>query len=624
MITGNKRRNNNNNNNVVNMPRPSSHDSRQQQQQQEDYQRRRQQQQRDSSSFFFSRSWWKNKRQQQRRQQQNSSSSSSSSLSSLLLSSPVVVVLVIIASLDNADKQLLASSYSILERLLRLDVEQLGYFSLATNLSYALSLPFWGWWIHRLTLTTTAEKTTTTTTDTTTATTNSSTNHIATGVNNPRSRRVLSPTESDHRKSSTHDDNATRSFRSSTNNALFKLLAVACGSWGLATIGIAVTTLHWSSLLSSSSSSLSSSSPPPYYSSRISWSVQIILRSLNGMALGSIIPLSQSLLVEVTPANLRGQAFGLLSVGEKLAGAVSSSAIVHYDNTDSSSTTTTTTTTTKWQWQDVYYSLGIASIVMGSIAFSIGGGGAGWKSNGGGGASADDLYSKSKSKSKSTRMNKKKYSDLEERESSTNDEMEHLVETGEAVVVAQRRRDFSSNEYNGNDEENRVCRYEESTQKQLPLRQIVTRIVRLPAFVCLVAQGVFGGTPWDMMSYLLLLMDWRGLTKDQIVTIQFTNGLSSMLGGWVGGVMGDVAASWCDHDGRLGRRPRNHKDNNDEDNDNTSSKGRIILAMVSVVGGIPIYGLFICSNSFEWALLWSNLFHFWATWTPSGAIRPIW
>lgn len=41
--------------------------------------------------------------------------------------------------------------------------------------------------------------------------------------------------------------------------------------------------------------------------------------------------------------------------------------------------------------------------------------------------------------------------------------------------------------------------------------------------------SVFGGTPWDMMSFLLLLMDWRGFTKNQIVTIQITSGTCTML-----------------------------------------------------------------------------------------------
>ena len=59
-----------------------------------------------------------------------------------------ILILIVIASLDNADKQLLASSFPILEKLLRWDIQQLGYFSLCTNLSYALSLPLWGWLIH--------------------------------------------------------------------------------------------------------------------------------------------------------------------------------------------------------------------------------------------------------------------------------------------------------------------------------------------------------------------------------------------------------------------------------------------------------------------------------------------
>ena len=39
-----------------------------------------------------------------------------------------------------------------------------------------------------------------------------------------------------------------------------------------------------------------------------------------------------------------------------------------------------------------------------------------------------------------------------------------------------------------------------------------------------ICNSVFGGTPWDMMSFLLLLMDWRGYTNDQIAFIQITSG----------------------------------------------------------------------------------------------------
>jgi hypothetical protein len=138
-------------------------------------------------------------------------------------------------------------------------------------------------------------------------------------------------------------------------------------------------------------------------------------------------------------------------------------------------------------------------------------------------------------------------------------------------------------------------------EKQLTLRQIIHRIVQLPAFVCLVAQGVFGGTPWDMMAFLLLLMDWRGFTKEQIVSIQFTSGLTMTIGGWLGGILGDYASQRY----------------------MAGTRGRILLAFVSVVGGIPLYGLFLYATDYYWALLWINLFSIWATWAPPGALRPI-
>mmetsp|Transcript_20018 Transcript_20018/g.41453 ORF Transcript_20018/g.41453 Transcript_20018/m.41453 type:complete len:227 (-) Transcript_20018:387-1067(-) len=118
-----------------------------------------------------------------------------------------------------------------------------------------------------------------------------------------------------------------------------------------------------------------------------------------------------------------------------------------------------------------------------------------------------------------------------------------------------------------------------------------------------------------MMSFLLLLMNWRGFTKDQIVTIQITSGISSMAGGWFGGVMGDYAAR------ELFQRGGGERNNNK--GNNKGSRGRIVLALVSVVLGIPLYGLFLRSKEFGWALLWMNLFQLVATWPPSAAIRPI-
>ena len=44
-----------------------------------------------------------------------------------------IIVLIVIASLDNADKQLLSSSFPILEKVIGWNVSTLGNFSIATN-----------------------------------------------------------------------------------------------------------------------------------------------------------------------------------------------------------------------------------------------------------------------------------------------------------------------------------------------------------------------------------------------------------------------------------------------------------------------------------------------------------
>lgn len=328
-----------------------------------------------------------------------------------------VLLLIAVASLDSADKQLLAASFPILERTLHLNVKTLGYFSLFTNLSYALSLPFWGYLVHKY------------------------------GI-----RKV------------------------------YILLSIACASWGGSTICIAIV---GNSIVG-----------------------QAIMRTINGWMLGSILPLSQTLLVELVPTTMRGQAFGVMSLFEKLAGTLASSSTVYWE-----------------KWQIPYWILGLLSLC---ISFFV-------------------------------------YKNL----------------------------DPSKRFYLHSDD------HEQGKRVELTLRQIVHRIALLPAFRCLVAQGVFGGTPWDMMSFQLLLLGWRKFTKEQIVTIQLTSGLAGTLGGWVGGMLGDYAAY------------------------RYSTKGRIAIAFISIVCGIPIYGLFLYSSSYYSALFFINLFHIIASWSPSAAIRPI-
>lgn len=349
-----------------------------------------------------------------------------------------IAVLVIISSLDSADKQLLASSFPMLSTTLGLSVETLGYFSLFTNISYALSLPLWGALVH----------------------------HYGIGK-------------------------------------VHILLAAACVSWGLSTMGIAA----------------------------VGHSVagQAFFRALVGVALGSIMPLSQTLLVEMTPQEMRGRAFGLMLLCEKLAGTLAAAAVVYLD-----------------VWEIPYYVLGVASVMMGYLSWSI------------------------------------------------------LSPSRRIPVQIPSTRDYSPTFSSLTKSSLGFSKKEHPSEvPQLTLRQIIHRIVQMPAFLCMVAQGVFGGTPWDMMSFLLLLMDWRGFTKTQIVTIQFTSGLTSTVGGWFGGFLGDYMA------GRWG------------------TNGRIWLAFGSVVGGIPLYGLHLFATDYSWALLWINAFQLWGTWTQSGALRPI-
>ncbi len=342
-----------------------------------------------------------------------------------------IAVLVIISSLDAADKQMLASSFPILSETLGLDIETLGIFSFLTNGSYALSLPLWGFLVHKYGL-----------------------------------------------------------------PGVHYLLAIACCSWGLATIGIA---LFGRSIVG-----------------------QAVFRAMVGVALGSIMPLSQTLLIELVDVAMRGRAFGLTILCEKLAGTIAAAAVVYLD-----------------VWEIPYYFLGMCSIVMGYLSLTV-------------------LSPASRAKS--------------------------LVRALPSKVVTVRHDDQKK---------------EKDNEPQLTLREIIHRIVRMPAFMCMVAQGVFGGTPWDMMSFLLLLLDWRGFTKGQIVSIQFSSGLTATVGGWLGGYLGDYASQ------RWG------------------IQGRIWLAFGSVLGGIPFYCLYLFATDYSWALLWAIAFHLCGTWTQSGALRPI-
>ncbi|KAL7548796.1 hypothetical protein ACHAWF_012051 [Thalassiosira exigua] len=327
---------------------------------------------------------------------------------STLLCSLPVAVLVTIAALDSADKALLGASFPMLEKTLGLHVDTLGYFSLFTNLSYSLCLPFWGWLVHRFTV----------------------------------------------------------------KNA-HNILSASCFLWGIATLSIAQSETVVK---------------------------QAFFRSLNGAALASILPLSQTMLVDLVPTTMRGSAFGLMGFLEKAAATLATSAVVWYDD-----------------WKIPYLFVGSVSITL--------------------------------------------------------------------VFASRRYLQI-----------NTKTTASASTEGQ-SLMGVFKHISRIPVFYYMVAQGVFGAVPWDMMSFLLLLYEWRAFTKEQIVALQFASGVFGMIGAFLGGVLGD--------------------------NFSHLPYGRIGVALVSVVLGITFYVLFLLSETYQHSIAWLSLFHLTGGWTPAAALRPI-
>jgi len=130
---------------------------------------------------------------------------------------------------------------------------------------------------------------------------------------------------------------------------------------------------------------------------------QAVFRSINGGSLASILPLSQMMLIDFVPTSMRGTAFGLMGLCEKVAATLATSAVVWYAD-----------------WRHPYIIVGSTSILMA-------------------GAAKQCL------------------------------KMNHNTKIKE-----------------GGDEK----------EEELSLLGVFKRISQIPAFVYLVAQGLFGAIPW--------------------------------------------------------------------------------------------------------------------------------
>ena len=129
---------------------------------------------------------------------------------------------------------------------------------------------------------------------------------------------------------------------------------------------------------------------------------QAVFRSINGGSLASILPLSQMMLIDLVPTSLRGSAFGLMGLCEKIAATLATSAVVYFDD-----------------WRHPYIIVGTISVLMAGAAKQF------------------------------LKMN---YTKIKE---------------------------------GGDDKE-----------EELSLLSVFKRISQIPAFVYLVAQGLFGAIPW--------------------------------------------------------------------------------------------------------------------------------
>lgn len=138
---------------------------------------------------------------------------------------------------------------------------------------------------------------------------------------------------------------------------------------------------------------------------------------------------------------------------------------------------------------------------------------------------------------------------------------------------------------------------DDGEDQNLSFLAIFKRISKVPIFMYLVAQGLFGAIPWDMMSFILLLLEWKDFTKEQIISFQIVGGICGTVGTLIGGVLGDSFAHL--------------------------PGGRMGVALFAVLAGIIFYGLFLFSEIYHLSIFWFGLFHLVGGWCPAAACRPI-
>jgi MFS family permease len=131
----------------------------------------------------------------------------------------------------------------------------------------------------------------------------------------------------------------------------------------------------------------------------------------------------------------------------------------------------------------------------------------------------------------------------------------------------------------------------------------VCKVIRIPTFVLLLLQGVFGGAPWQNFGFLSVFYLSLGFSSERAGVIMALGSFGGFFGSLLGGWLGDVAV----------RRSPLH--------------GRLFVAQLSVLGGMPLWAWMlnpgVAGHGLRSALAAIFTFYLVATWAGVAANRPI-
>jgi len=128
--------------------------------------------------------------------------------------------------------------------------------------------------------------------------------------------------------------------------------------------------------------------------------------------------------------------------------------------------------------------------------------------------------------------------------------------------------------------------------------------MRISSFRIIVLQGVLGTIPWSAMSFMIMFLQYTGVSDTQAASVFVVQCVASMLGGVLGGNVADSLTRW------------------------SPFHGRPLTAQLSVASGIPIILVQLMfvprqASSYPVYIVLSFLLGLLASWCAQGVNRPI-